>query len=79
MVTSEPPVLVTVSVTNLLLPTCTLPKLMLDGFGVNVPGSTAEPDRGTMSVGLEALLRTVRLPLTFPADCGVNTTLKVVP
>src|SRR5579863_6807108 len=78
IVTSEPPVLLIVSDNDLLFPTCTLPKLMLVCVGVKVPGWTAEPASGMFSVPLEALLAMTTLPLTFPADGGVNTTLNVV-
>jgi hypothetical protein len=54
-----------------------LPKLRLDGFAVRVPGVVPVPDRGMLSVGLEALLVMERLPLATPADCGAKTTLKL--
>ena len=57
--------------------TCTLPKLRLDGFAESAPGVTPVPDRGILSVGLEALLVRERVPFAAPADCGAKTTLKL--
>jgi hypothetical protein len=76
-VTLEPPVLVTVSDRDCLLPTVTLPKLRLVGFDPNAPGATPVPDNGMVSVGLEAVEVMVTLPLTLPADAGVSVTVKV--
>ncbi len=59
-----------------MLPTVTLPKPKLAGFDASVPTVTAVPETGTASVGFEALLVTVRLPLGLPAACGAKTTLK---
>jgi hypothetical protein len=78
-VTLEPPVLVTVSDRDCLLPTITLPKLRLVGFEPSAPGVTPVPDTGMARVGFEAFEVTVRLPLALPADCGVNVTVKVAP
>jgi hypothetical protein len=77
IVTLVPPVLVTVSDTDFLFPTVTLPKLRLVGFAPSVPGVTPVPDSGMVRVGFEALDVIVRLPLALPADDGVNETLKV--
>jgi len=76
-VTLIPPVLVTVSERDLLLPTVTLPKLRLAGLAPSVPGATPVPDRGMVNVGFEALDVRVRFPLAPPADDGVNETVKV--
>jgi len=59
------------------LPVCTLPKLRLDGFAASTPPVTPVPDKGILSVGLEALLVRERVPLAAPADCGAKTTLKL--
>src|ERR1700674_5447962 len=75
IVTLEPPVLVTVSDKDCLLPTITLPKLSLVGFDPSAPGATPVPDNGMVSVGLEAFEVIVTLPLTLPADAGVNVTV----
>ena len=74
--TLEPPVLVTVSDRDLLFPTVTLPKLRLVGFDPSAPGVTPVPDNGMVKVGFGAFDVTVTLPLTLPADCGVNATVK---
>jgi len=76
-VTLAPPVLVTVSERDLLLPIVTLPKLRLAGLAPSVPGVTPVPDKGMVSVGLEALDVIVTLPMALPADEGANETLKV--
>ena len=60
-----------------MLPTITLPKLTVVGFEPRVPGATPVPDNGMVRVGLEALEVIVALPLTLPADAGVNVTVKV--
>ena len=54
-----------------------MPKFRLVGFALTSPGVTPVPETRTFSVGLEALLVMTRLPLTPPADCGANTTLKL--
>jgi len=77
MVTLVPPVLVTVSEMDCLFPTVTLPKLRLVGLAPSVPGVAPLPDKGIVSVGFDALDVRVRLPLAFPADDGLNETLKV--
>ena len=58
-------------------PTCTLPKLMLDGLDANVPGPTATAVTGTLTTGFGASLVTATLPDALPAACGVNVTEKV--
>ena len=60
-----------------MLPTATFPKLRLEGFNPSAPGVTAVPDRGMTKVGFEAVEVTVTLPVTLPADAGVNVTAKV--
>ena len=47
-------------------PTCTLPKLMLDGLDINVPGPTATAVTGTLTTGFGASLVTATLPTRFP-------------
>ena len=69
--------MVTVSESDWLLPTVTLPNARLVGFAVSVPGATPVPDNGMVKVGFEALEVTVTLPLALVADAGVNVTLKV--
>jgi hypothetical protein len=77
IVTLVPPVLVTVSDNVCFVPTCTLPKLRLVGFDPNVPAATPVPESGIVKVGFDAFDVTVTLPLTAPADGGVNETLKL--
>ena len=60
-----------------MLPTVTLPKLRLVGFDPSAPGVTAVPDNGMARVGFEAVEVMVTLPVTLPADAGVNVTVKV--
>lgn len=69
--------LVTVSDSDCLLPTVTLPKLRLVGFDPSVPGATPVPDNEMVRVGFEAFEETVTLPLALPAEGGVNVTVKV--
>ncbi len=78
MVTLVPPVLVTVSDTDFLLPTVTVPKLMLVGSAPKPPGVTPVPDRGIVRDGFEALEMMLMLPLALPADDGLNKTVKTV-
>lgn len=75
--TLAPPVLVTVSDSDCLLPTVTLPKLRLVGFDPNVPGAMPVPDNGMVRLGFEALEVTLTLPLALPAEAGVNVTVNV--
>jgi len=76
MVTSVPPVLVTVSERDLLFPTVTLPKLRLPGLAPRVPVATPAPDKGIVRVGFDALDAMVMLPLALPADDGLKKTVK---
>jgi len=78
IVALEPPVLVTVSKSDELLPTVTVPKLRLAGLGARSAGVTPVPDKPTVKEGFEAFDVMVTLPLADPAACGANTTLKVV-
>ena len=77
MVTLEPPVLVTVSDRDLLLPTVMLPKLRLAGFDPSAPAVTPVPVSGIVRVGVEALEVMVTVPVALLAVVGVNVTLKV--
>ena len=77
IVTLDPPVLVTVSERDLLVPTVTLPKARLVGFDARVPAVTPVPDRAIVSVGLEAFEVIVILPLALAAVVGANATVKV--
>ena len=77
MVTLAPPLLVIFSVNAELLPTVTLPKLRLAGFGVRSPGEIPVPVRGIVNVGSDASEVIVTLPLSAPAEAGSNETLKL--
>src|SRR5262249_62025594 len=70
MVTLDPPVLVTVSERDLLLPRVMLPKLRLVGFAPSAPAVTPVPVRGMVRVGLEALEVMVTEPVALPAAVG---------
>ena len=78
MVTLEPPELVSVSCRLCEFPTCTLPKLKLDGVATRDPGAVPDPESGTVSVGLEASLVIDKLPLFDPLDWGENVMLNVL-
>ena len=78
IVTLDPPLFVIRTESGRDAPTVTFPKLRLLGLGVNCPGPAALPESGTFKVAFEALLVMVKLPVTLPADCGVNVTVKVV-
>jgi hypothetical protein len=68
---------VTVTVCELLLPTFTAPKLSDVGLAASVPvGLTPVPVNGTDAVEFDALLMSDTLPLTDPAVCGANVTVK---
>jgi hypothetical protein len=78
MDTADPPVFVIFVDRDWLLPTVTLPKLRLDGFGDKSPGEIPVPDNGMLSDGLEPFDTTVTVPLAFPAPVGENVTVSVV-
>ena len=77
MVTLDPPVLVTVSERDLLLPTVTLPKPSVVGFAPSVPCETPVPESAIFRVGFEAFETMLMLPLAPEAEAGVNVTVKV--
>ena len=61
-----------------LVPTTTLPRPRVVGETVSCPAAAVPvPDTGIVSVGLDAVEVIVTLPLTLPADAGVNVTVKV--
>jgi hypothetical protein len=55
------------------------PKPKLVGLAERLPVATAVPESATLSVLLEPLFVSVRVPLASPADWGAKTTLKVAP
>lgn len=73
-----PPVLVRVSDWVVLTFTWTLPKLSVCELADSTPGVVPVPESVILSVGFEALLASVTLPLAAPPDCGVNVTLKLI-
>src|SRR5882757_6845767 len=75
MVTAEPPVLVTVTATDLLLPTVTLPKLTLLGFAMREPGVTPVPDNAMLRGEPGASETIAKLPVTLPPAVGANFTV----
>ena len=64
--TLDPPELVTVSERDMLLPTITLPKLRLVGLDKRVPAEIPAPDKGRVSVELEAFETMVTVPVALP-------------
>lgn len=78
IVTLVPPLLVTVSERDVLVPTVTLAKLRLLGFGPRLPGATPVPDSAMLRVGLDPSERIVTVPLALPLDCGAKDTVNVV-
>ena len=77
--TFEFPLLVSVVVNELLLPTLTLPKLKLDELNPSTRvAATPVPLREIVVGELGALLTNVIDPVTLPAALGPNTALNVV-
>jgi hypothetical protein len=60
-----------------VVPTCTLPKLMLAGLAVRLPGLTPVPVMAIAKFEFPALVATVRLPVAAPADVGANVIANV--
>lgn len=54
-----------------------MPKLTVAGVDPSAPGVTAVPDNGMVRFELVAVEAMVTLPLTLPADAGVNVIVKV--
>jgi hypothetical protein len=91
IVTLVPPELVRVSASVWELPTGTLPKPRLGGFAVSWPEVTPVPNTGKVTavellavaplcplpLELSVMNAIATLPLSVPADCGVNVTLQV--
>jgi hypothetical protein len=79
MVALDPPVLVTVSDKDSLLPICTLPKVKLDFVGLKAPGAPTTPlPLSATLVGLfAASLEMATFPLTLPEALGEKTILNV--
>jgi hypothetical protein len=60
-----------------VVPTTTLPKLMLEGFTTSDPGVVPVPLSGMDSDGFEALELRVSVPLELPPVVGAKATLNV--
>jgi hypothetical protein len=61
-----------------LIPTTTLPRPRVVEATVSCPAAAVPvPDSGIVNVGLDAVEVIVTLPLTLPADAGVNVTVNV--
>ena len=73
-----PPLFVSVSARLEVLPTCTLPKARLLGFGVSVPCVTPAPESGMFRFGLPPLDVIFTLPLAAPVALGENRTVNDV-
>ena len=78
IVRAEPPELISVWESVLLLAEATFPKLRLVGFAASVAGVAPVPERERFRVELEASLTMARFPLTLPLDWGVKSTVKLV-
>ena len=76
MLTLPVPELRSETVWALLLPSSTLPKLMLDGLAERtIVGCTPLPDREIEDGDIRALLDRVKLPVEVPTAAGANVTL----
>lgn len=74
IVSVDPPEFVNVSVSTLLVPVCTLPKLRVVGLALNTPAATPVPLRGAVRVTFDALELTVNVPEVVPEACGAKAT-----
>src|SRR6266550_1918613 len=81
MVRAEPPELVSVWESVLLLAAATFPKLRELGFALRTAGDpggvTPVPERATSKVGLFASLTSLRFPFRLPDDDGAKFTVNV--
>jgi len=78
MVRADPPELVSVWESVLLLAAATFPKLRLLGFAASTAGVAPVPNRERFRGEFEASLTMARFPLTLPLDWGAKSTLKLV-
>jgi hypothetical protein len=69
-----PPVFVRVADWLWLLPTCTLPNVIVAGLAVRLPGLIPAPVTARVKFEFAALETSVTLPVTAPADVGANVT-----
>lgn len=77
MVTLSPPVLVTTTATDLLVPTLTLPKFSLLGLAVRAPAASAVPESGIDSGELEAFETMLNDPVAAPGLVGEKYAVKL--
>src|ERR1700704_2127274 len=75
IVTVEPPLLVTVTATDLLLPTVTFPKLTLAGFAIREPAVAPVPESAMLRGEPGASEAMARLPVIAPPVAGANFTV----
>ena len=75
MVTVEPPLLLTVTATDLFLPTVIFPKLTLLGFAIREPAVTPVPESAMLRGDPGASETMARLPVTLPPAAGANFTV----
>jgi hypothetical protein len=71
-VTVVPPVFVSVTLCDCVLPTVTLPKASLPGFTASCPSLIPVPDKAISVMAVEASLPIAALALKLPAALGVN-------
>ena len=67
-----PPVFVSVTLCDCVLPTVTLPKASLPGFTATCPSLTPVPDKEMSVIALDASLPIAAVALKLPAALGVN-------
>ena len=76
--TAVPPVLVSVTVADCVVPVVTLPNASLVGLSESAPGVMPVPVNDIVSVGFDAFEAIVTVPLALPAACGAKVTENVV-
>ena len=77
IVTVVPPLLVTMTATDLLFPSVTFPKITLLGLAVSDPGATPVPASAMFRGDPGASEAIARLPVRFPEEAGANFTENV--
>jgi len=71
-----PPVLVSVTLCDCVLPTVTLPKASLPGFAASCPSVMPVPDKEMSVIALDASLPIAAVALKVPAALGVNARVR---
>ena len=77
MLTVEPPLFVSVTVCDCLVPTVMLPNASLVGLRASCPSATPVPESEMFGTVFEASLVSETVPLKVPAALGVNLRLSV--